>query len=89
MNIPNPQKISMGPNCLLSSNTICSSVVGSTRSGEMHLKAILNHFYWLEGPLPGNRGTRAIVARNSNALIASKQSEVVAELRGTKKLVRN
>ena len=36
-------------------------MVGSTRWVEMDLKANMNNFYWLEGPLPGDRGSRVTV----------------------------
>ena len=47
-------------------------MVGSTRFVEMELETgvSMNNFYWLEGPLPGDSGSRVLsctVARSSSA----------------------
>ena len=36
-------------------------MMGSTRWVEMELKTSMNNFYWLEGPLPGDTGSRVTV----------------------------
>ena len=39
-------------------------MMGSTRWVEMDLKTSMNNFYWLEGPLPGDKGSRVTVLHN-------------------------